>query len=127
MSSVKRAPKILLVDDSETVLMIERMILNGDNYQLLTAKDGREGVRKALTEVPDLILLDVVMPIMDGLHALRELRRYEETRVIPVVMVTTQGEEESMETAYLNGCNDYITKPIDRLELLAKVRSFLPG
>jgi CheY-like chemotaxis protein len=126
MSEAQRIQKILLVDDSETVLMLERMILQGGNYELLTAKDGKEGVTKALALLPDLILLDVMMPNMDGFEALRELRRYGETRAIPVLMVTTKGEEESMETAYVSGCNDYITKPIDGVELLAKVRSFLP-
>jgi CheY-like chemotaxis protein len=117
--------KVLLIDDSETILTLERMILKG-NYELVTAKDGREGVARALAVLPDLILLDVMMPNMNGLEALRELRRYEETRAIPVLMVTTQSEEESMETAFSSGCNDYIVKPIDGLELLSKVRSFLP-
>ena len=121
-----KSPKILLVDDSETVLMFEQMILKETNYELATAKDGREGVAKALALVPDLILLDVVMPNMNGLEALRELRRYNETRAIPVLMVTTKSEEQSMETAYLSGCNDYITKPLDSFELLTKIQNYLP-
>jgi CheY-like chemotaxis protein len=125
MSEEEHMRKILLVDDSETILALERMILRG-NYELLTAKDGREGVAQALAALPDLILLDVMMPNMNGFEALRELRRNGETRAIPVLMVTTKGEEESMETAYSSGCNDYIMKPIDSLELLTKVRSFLP-
>ncbi len=106
--------------------MLERMILNGANYEFATAKDGREGVAKALALLPDLILLDVIMPNMNGFDALRELRRYDETRLIPVLMVTSKSEEETMETAYLSGCNDYITKPIHDLELLTKIRSLLP-
>lgn len=125
MREKRKSPKILLVDDSETVLMFERMILKEGNYELATAKDGREGIAKALALVPDLILLDVVMPNMNGFDALRELRRYDETRAIPVLMVTTKSEEQSMETAYLNGCNDYITKPIDSFELLTKIRNYL--
>jgi CheY-like chemotaxis protein len=125
MSEEKKMRKILLVDDSETILTLERMILRG-SYELLTAKDGKEGVAQALAALPDLILLDVMMPNMNGFDALRELRRYGETRAIPVLMVTTKGEEESMETAFSSGCNDYIMKPIDSLELLTKVRSFLP-
>jgi PleD family two-component response regulator len=125
MSDAKKPPKILLVDDSETILALERMILKG-TCEVLTAKDGREGVAQALALLPDLILLDVMMPNMNGFDALRELRRYSATREIPVLMVTTKGEEESMETAFSSGCNDYIMKPIDSLELLTKVRSFLP-
>jgi CheY-like chemotaxis protein len=126
MGEVKKTRKILLVDDSKTILTLERMILQRGNYELLTAKDGREAVAKALALLPDLILLDVMMPNMNGFEALRELRRFGETRAIPVLMVTTKGEEESMETAFSSGCNDYIMKPIDSLELLTKVRSFLP-
>jgi CheY-like chemotaxis protein len=126
MGEVKKRRKILLVDDSKTILTLERMILQRGNYELLTAKDGREAVAKALALLPDLILLDVMMPNMNGFEALRELRRFGETRAIPVLMVTTKGEEESMETAFSSGCNDYIMKPIDSLELLTKVRSFLP-
>jgi CheY-like chemotaxis protein len=89
------------------------------------AKDGKEAVAKALALRPDLILMDVIMPTMNGFDAIRELRRRPETQSIPILIVTTKGEEESMETGYLSGCNDYITKPIDSLELLTKIRSFL--
>ena len=75
--------------------MFERMILKETNYELATAKDDREGVAKALALIPDLILLDVVMPNVNGLEALRELRGYNETRAIPVLMVTTKSEEQA--------------------------------
>ena len=125
MREAKHPRKILLVDDSETILTLEWMILK-NAYELVTAKDGREGVAQALALQPDLILLDVMMPNMNGFEALRELRRRPATRAIPVLMVTTTGEEESMETAFACGCNDYIMKPIDGQELLTKVQSFLP-
>ena len=117
--------KILLVDDSETVLLMERMILKQEPYQLITAKNGMEGVEKALEIKPDLILMDVVMPKMDGFEAVRWLRQRDATRSVPIVMVTTQAEAESMEAGYESGCSDYITKPIDSTELLTKVRSIL--
>jgi CheY-like chemotaxis protein len=125
MSESKANKRILLVDDSETVLMLERMILKGGSYELVTAKHGREGVEKALALKPDLILMDVMMPQMNGFEAIRRLRDHEDTRSIPILIVTTKGEEESMETGYVSGCNEYITKPIDSLELLTKIRSFL--
>ncbi len=125
MSERKIKNRILLVDDSETVLMLERMILKGGNYEVAMARDGREGVAKALALKPDLILMDVIMPEMDGIEAIRALRASSETRSIPILIVTTKGEEESMETGYLSGCSDYITKPIDSLELLTKIRNFL--
>jgi DNA-binding response OmpR family regulator len=117
--------KILLVDDSSTVLLMERMILSKSQYDVVTARDGQEGVEKALSEKPDLILMDVVMPRMDGFEACRRLREQEITKAIPVIMVTTRGELSSVESGYASGCNDYVTKPINGLELLAKVRSCL--
>ena len=94
-------------------------------YELIVAKDGREAVDLALAERPDLILLDVVMPVMDGFEACKQLRAQEATRSTPIIMVTTRGEEEHMEVGFENGCTDYVTKPIDGLELLAKVRNCL--
>lgn len=117
--------KILLVDDSSTTLMMERMILNKGPYELLTAKDGEEAVEKAASEKPDLILLDIVMPNMDGFEACRKLRESEETREIPIIMVTTRGEAENVEQGYELGCNDYVTKPINSLELMTKVKNLL--
>src|SRR5512139_739953 len=100
--------KILLVDDSATVLLLERMILSKDDYVIVTAKDGHEGVEKAGAERPDLILMDVVMPRMDGFEACRQLRRRDDTKSIPIIMVTTRGELQSVETGYESGCNDYV-------------------
>jgi len=117
--------KILLVDDSSTVLLMERMILSKSEYDVVTAKDGQEGLEKAAAEKPDLILMDVVMPRMDGFEACRRLREREDTKAIPVIMVTTRGELSSLEAGYSSGCSDYVTKPINGLELLAKVRSCL--
>jgi DNA-binding response OmpR family regulator len=117
--------KILLVDDSSTVLLMEKMILSKSEYDVVTARDGVEGVEKARCELPDLILMDVVMPRMDGFEAVRKLREDDSTRSIPVIMVTTRGELQSVETGYASGCSDYVTKPINGLELLTKVRSCL--
>ena len=117
--------KILLVDDSSTVLTLERMILAKYGYQLSTARDGDEAVMKARTERPDLILMDVVMPRMNGLDAVRELHGNESTSAIPVIMVTTRGEVTNVESAFTNGCTDYVTKPINSLDLVTKIRSYL--
>jgi CheY-like chemotaxis protein len=104
---------------------MERMILSNASYELLTARNGLEGVERARSDQPDLILLDVVMPQMNGLDALAAIRADESTRHIPVIMVTTRSEAESMETGYARGCNDYVTKPVNSSELLAKVRGLL--
>jgi DNA-binding response OmpR family regulator len=117
--------KILLVDDSETILEMERMILQQDRYDVVTARDGQEGVTKALELKPDLILMDVIMPGLDGFAAVRRLREHPGTSRVPIVMVTSKAEAESMETGYESGCSDYIIKPIDRMELVAKVKNLL--
>ena len=117
--------KVLLVDDSRTSLFMEQMILKREPYDIVLASDGREGVEKALAERPDLILMDMVMPRMNGLEAVRELRARAETRDIPIIMVTTHGEGENVEKGYESGVNDYLTKPIDAVALLAKVRDYL--
>jgi DNA-binding response OmpR family regulator len=117
--------KILLVDDSETVLQMEQMILAKSSYELILARDGEEGVAKALATQPDLILMDVVMPKMNGFEAMKQLRENTQTRSVPIVMVTSKAEAESMEAGYQNGCSDYIIKPIDQLELMMKVKNLL--
>jgi DNA-binding response OmpR family regulator len=117
--------KILLVDDSETILMMEQMILQKESYEILMARDGKEGIKKAVEMKPDLILMDVVMPNMNGFEAVKWLRQREETKSVPIVMVTTEAEIESMEAGYVSGCSDYVVKPIDGLELLTKVKNLL--
>jgi CheY-like chemotaxis protein len=117
------AKKILVVDDSKTSQLLHTTILRRQGYQVVTAQNGEEGVSKALSEAPNLVLMDVVMPKMDGLQALKLLRSQPATRAIPVIMVTTKGEGPNVQSGFENGCNDYITKPVDALELLAKVKS----
>jgi CheY-like chemotaxis protein len=118
--------KILVVDDSKTALMMEREILERrTSYLCVTASDGQEAVDKAQQEHPDLVLMDVVMPRMNGFDACRKMRQQPSTREIPIVLVTTRGEESYMEAGFQSGCNDYITKPVDGAELVALLRSYL--
>lgn len=117
--------KILLVDDSSTVLLLHRMMLSHCGYELLTAKDGQEALEKASTERPDLIFLDVLMPRLDGFQTCRALRSRPETKNVPIILVTTRGEPHYVRQGFESGCTDYITKPFDGEELLAKVRGHL--
>ena len=119
--------RILVVDDSKTATMMTTMILGKSSYEVLTAADGEEGVKVAVAERPDLILMDVVMPRMDGFEACRRLRHSDETKTIPIIMVTTRGEVANAEIGYQCGCNDYVTKPVNSAELLAKIRDQLQG
>lgn len=123
MAAVK---KVLIVDDSSTTLMMERMILERRTpYQCVTAMNGAEAVAKAEVENPDLILMDVVMPKMNGFDACKELRQKESTRETPIILVTTRGEESYVEAGFQSGCNDYITKPINSSELVKLLQSYL--
>lgn len=120
------AKKVLVVDDSKTALMMEREILEkATSYQCVTASDGQEAVEKARQEHPDLILMDVVMPRMNGFEACKMIRQQQSTRDVPIVLVTTRGEEEYMEAGFQSGCNDYITKPVNGEELVALLQSYL--
>ena len=117
--------KIMLVDDSATVLMMERMILASERFQIVTAANGEEAQERARAELPDLILMDVVMPKVNGIEACKAIKQDPTTRHIPIILVTTRGEAESMEAGYASGCNDYVTKPVNSAELLGKIRNLL--
>jgi len=120
-----RRKKILLVDDSSTALLMEKAILGKRDFELVTARDGEEAVALSVAERPDLILMDVTMPKMNGFEACRRIRSYPSTREIPIIMVTTRGEMDNVESGYASGCSDYVTKPINGLELLSKLEDLL--
>ena len=117
--------KILLVDDSSTVLLLHRMMLSHCGYALTTARDGQEALDKATTERPDLIFLDVIMPRLDGFQTCRALRARADTKDVPIILVTTRSEPHHVRQGFESGCTDYITKPFNGADLLAKVRSHL--
>lgn len=119
--------KVLLVDDSKTTLLMHQMILSKrTGYKVLTATDGQEAVETAKKERPDLILMDVVMPRMTGLEACQALRSCADTCDIPIILVTTRGEEFSVQSGYECGCNDYLTKPVDAGVLVELLDFYLP-
>jgi len=118
--------KVLLVDDSDVVLMTEKMMFrNLGNFELLFARNGREAVKLAYLEQPDIILMDIVMPEMNGLEACRAIRADERTQSIPIILVTTKSDEKIVAQGYEFGCNDYVTKPINKNELARKMEDLL--
>jgi CheY-like chemotaxis protein len=119
--------KILLVDDSSTALMIGQVLLTRAAYEIVLARNGREAIAKAKAELPDLILMDVVMPSMTGIEACKAIRANRVTQAIPIILVTTRGDGDSIEAGFASGCNDYVTKPINGPELLGKLRDQLGG
>jgi len=116
--------KILVVDDAEFNRDLIVQLL-GDEYEVLEAVDGGEGVRRAEQEKPDLILMDLGMPVMDGWEATRKIKANSELRHIPIIAVTSHamlGDEIQAREA---GCDDYVPKPIDENELIRKIKKFL--
>lgn len=116
--------RILIVEDGEfnRDLLVQ---LLGDDYKVLVAVDGEEGIKKARQERPDLILMDLGLPGLDGWEATRIIKATEELKHIPIIAVTSHAmvgdERKSLEA----GCNDYLSKPIDEEELLAKIRKLI--
>lgn len=119
--------KILVVDDSSTVTLMERMVLNRHAYDVVVASDGEEAIGVAKRELPDLILMDVVMPKMNGFDACKRIRQEESIHDVPIIMVTTRGEGMNVERGFESGCNDYVTKPINSTELLTKIHACIAG
>lgn len=125
----KRA-KILLVDDDADFIDSTRIVLESANYDIIVAREGEEGLRKAKAEKPDLILLDIIMPVKDGFTAAEQLKKDPELSKIPTLMLTSfaarRGETSIPVSRGLNlDVEDYIDKPITPKDLLARVASFL--
>jgi len=117
--------KILIVDDDEDVLLIVQTILDNSGYSVVLARNGREGVEKAIESSPDLILLDVMMPELSGWEVCTTLKSAPETRQIPIAMLTVKSEIRDLITGMQVGADDYITKPFTRKKLLSTVRRLL--
>lgn len=113
--------KILVVDDSPTERHVMKTLLSSNGYEVITAENGEEGIAKAKNELPDLVLMDVVMPGLNGYQATRTLTRHEATRGIPVIMFTTKGQETDKIWGLRQGAHDYLVKPVNGQELLAKI------
>jgi len=117
--------KVLIVDDTETMRLYEQMLLAGQGYELELAENGVQALDKIKANKPNLVLLDIMMPEMDGIECCRQIKSDDGTRDIKVVMVTTKSEYEKVKEAFAAGCDDYVTKPINRVELLSKLKELL--
>ena len=112
---------ILIVDDSPTERHVLSELLTSNGYQVITAENGEEGIAKAKAEMPDLVIMDVVMPGLNGYQATRTLTRDESTKHIPVIVCTSKGQETDKIWGLRQGAHDYMTKPINGDELLMKI------
>ena len=118
-------PTILYVEDNEdNVYMLARR-LRRHGFEVMVARDGAQGVETARRERPDLVLMDLGLPVLDGWEATRRLKRAAETRAIPVVALSAHAMAGERERALEAGCDDYDTKPVDLERLLAKIRAQL--
>ncbi len=119
------AEKILIVDDDQETVDFLRVLLSRQGYQAMIAKDGIEALKTANQELPDLIILDVMMPGLDGFEVARSLHRRPETALIPILMFTARTQAQDKVTGYEAGVDLYLTKPVHPLDLQANIKALL--
>ncbi|MEE2660388.1 MAG: response regulator, partial [Planctomycetota bacterium] len=117
--------KILVVEDEPEIAELIRMHMDRNGFQTTVVHSGKAGIDEIARSMPDCVLLDLMLPDLDGLEVCRRLRRHEETEKLPVIMVTAKGEESDVVTGIELGADDYITKPFSPRVLVARVKSVL--
>ena len=114
--------KILVVDDEKHIVRLVQANLDRAGYTVVSANDGKEALQKVADENPDLVVLDVMMPYMDGFEVLQNLRRNPSTRDIPVIMLTAKAQDADVFKGWQSGVDCYLTKPFNPMELLSFVK-----
>ncbi len=122
---IKKATQILVVDDEQDILELIRHTLNKEGYEVHVAANGQQAVEKAKKIKPSLILMDVMMPVMDGMEACRQLKEDPETATLPIIFLTARSEEFAELAGFEAGADDYISKPIRSRVLLSRIRAIL--
>ena len=122
---MRTPPLILIVDDHPANVEILQMRLAANNYEIITAADGEEGLAMARDAQPDLILLDIMMPKMDGIEVCRHIRADASLPFIPIIMVTAKADSKDIVAGLEAGGDEYLTKPVDHAALVARVKSML--
>lgn len=117
--------RVLIVDDSPTEMYKMTDILNRNGFEVLSADNGEEGVELAIQELPDVVLMDIVMPGINGFQATRQLVKNQTTSNIPVIIVTTKDQETDRMWGKRQGAKGYLTKPVDEKLLLSTIKSAL--
>jgi two-component system cell cycle response regulator DivK len=118
--------RILIVEDQEDNRVIMRDVLSTAGYDLIEALNGEDGVKLAQSERPDLILMDIQLPLMDGYEATRRIKGFADLKSIPIIAVTSYALSGDEAKARAAGCDGYVAKPFSPRELLATVREYLP-
>ncbi len=122
-----QSKKIMAVDDERHIVRLIQVNLERAGYQVVTAFDGPAALKKADSEKPDLIVLDVMMPKMDGFEVLKRLQANPETREIPIIMLTAKAQDADVFRGWSSGVSAYLTKPFNPLELITFVKRILSG
>lgn len=119
--------KILVCDDERHIVRLIQVNLERQGYQVSTAYDGKEGLEKAKAEKPDLMVLDVMMPYMDGFEVLKNLKRDPDMEDMPVIMLTAKAQDKDVFEGYSYGADMYLTKPFNPMELISFVKRIAQG
>lgn len=120
-------PKLLLVEDNDASRELLSGRLRRRGYEVVLAVDGEEAIREAKAEMPDLILMDMSLPVLDGWEASRILKRQSDTAHIPIIALIAHGMTGDRDLALASGCDDYDTKPVELMRLLGKIAARLPS
>jgi two-component system, OmpR family, alkaline phosphatase synthesis response regulator PhoP len=119
--------KVLVCDDERHIVRLIQVNLERQGYQVVTAYDGKEGLEKIRAEKPNLVVLDVMMPYMDGFEVLKTIRREPETESLPVIMLTAKAQDKDVFEGYHYGADMYLTKPFNPMELVTFVKRITAG
>jgi two-component system, OmpR family, phosphate regulon response regulator PhoB len=122
---MKQAPLVLVVEDEAALVTLLRYNLEREGFRVTEARDGEEAMLQIAEQMPDLVVLDWMLPLMSGIEVCRQLRRLPETRRLPIVMLTARGEEGDKLRGLDAGADDYVTKPFSPSELIARLRAVL--
>jgi two-component system alkaline phosphatase synthesis response regulator PhoP/two-component system response regulator VicR len=119
--------KVLVCDDERHIVRLIQVNLERQGFQVVTAFDGKEGLEKIRSEKPNLVVLDVMMPYMDGFEVLKALRREKDTEALPVIMLTAKAQDKDVFEGYHYGADMYLTKPFNPMELVSFVKRIASG
>jgi two-component system, OmpR family, phosphate regulon response regulator PhoB len=122
---MKQAPLVLVVEDEAALVTLLRYNLEREGFRVAEARDGEEAMLQIAEQMPDLVVLDWMLPLMSGIEVCRQLRRLPETRRLPIVMLTARGEEGDKLRGLDAGADDYVTKPFSPSELIARLRAVM--
>jgi DNA-binding response OmpR family regulator len=117
--------KVMIVDDEVHIVELVKVVLEDTNYEILEAYDGQEALDKIIAEKPDLVLLDIMIPRLDGYEVCMRLKADDTTKSIPIVMLTAKGQEVDKVKGYQSGADSYMTKPFSPLRLLTELEERL--